>query len=223
MNNSKRSVIFTVAFIVVMFVFSFVMPQFDAFFSDTFRFINGVLFLILILYPALQMLMRWVYTDRHLKKDHTFYTLKVKDNMTYYRLINILFVGLLLGFPIVKGLLTPDQRTTYLLGAMVWLIITEALIQISSRSLKAYFGHGQLIVKGFDFRLDLPFGDAIKSHSGVYEYRNITVFTYKDGLLTLHLYDNAGKINILLHEDVSKQVMAYLGTKKIQHKEFYRV
>ena len=223
MNNSRRSVIFTVAFITVMFIFSFVMPNYDAFFSNTFRFINGVLFLILILYPSLQMLMRYIYTRKELGTDHTFLTLDVKENMTYYRLINILFIGLLLGYPIVKGLLEPGQTTTYLIGAGVWIGITEGLIQLSSRSLKAHFGHRLLVLKGYDFRIDLPVGDGIKSHSGVYEYRNFTVFTYNEGLLTLYLYDSAGKIHIRLHEDMSNQVISYLGTKKITRKEHYRM
>lgn len=223
MNNSKRSVMFTVAFITVMFIFSFVMPNYDAFFSDTFRFINGVLFLILILYPGLQMLMRYFYTKKSLAKDHSFFSLKIKENMTYYRLINILFIALLLGYPIVKGLLEVEQRSTYLIAVAIWICITEGLIQITSRSLKAHFGHQNLILTGYDFRLDLPVGDGIKSHSGVYEYRNFTVFTYHDGILTLYLYDSAGKLHIQLHEDMSKQVLSYLGTKKITMKEHYRV
>lgn len=223
MNNSKRSVLFTVAFITVMFIFSFIMPKYDAFFGDTFRFINGVLFLILILYPTLQMLMRYFYGQHSLKKDHVFFTLSIKENMTYYRLVNILFIALLLGYPILKGLLTPSQVTKYIIAGLIWLCITEGLIQVSSRTVKAHFAHRQLILKGLDFRIDMPVGDGLKSHSGVYSYSDFTAFTYKQGLLTLYLYDGVGKVNINVHEDMSKQVTSYLGTKKIKFKEHYRV
>lgn len=223
MNNSKRSVIFTVAFITVMFIFSFIMPMFDAYFSDTFRFLNGVLFLILVLYPLLQMAMRYGYSRYGLTRDHEFFTLSIKENMTYYRLLNFLFVGLLLGFPIVKGLLSTNLTKTYITAIIIWLLITEALIQITQKTTKAVFCHRQLIIKGFDFRLDLPLGDALKSHSGVYSYKDFTVFTYNDGILTLFLYDSAGKVRIAVPEDMSKQVTSYLGTKKLTFKEHYRV
>lgn len=223
MNNSKRSVIFTVAFITVMFIFSFIMPKFDAFFSDTFRFLNGGLFLIIILYPSIQMLMRYGYGQYGLKRDHAFFTLPIKENMTYYRLINLLFIGLILGFPIFKGLLTTQEISTYITAIVIWIAIAEILIQASARTTKAIFAHRQLIVVGVDFRIDMPVGDALKSHSGVYDYKDFTMFTYNEGILTLYLYDGIGKINIKVHEDMSKQVTSYLGTKKIKFKDFHRV
>lgn len=223
MSNSKRSVLFTVAFITVMFIFSFIMPRYDAFFGDTFRFLNGGLFLIIILYPTIQMAMRYAYGQYGLKRDHAFFTLPIKENMTYYRLINILFIGLILGFPIVKGLLTSLEVPTYITAIVVWLVIAELLIQISARTTKAIFAHRQVIVTGFDFRIDMPVGDALKSHSGVYDYKDFTMFTYNKGILTLYLYDGIGKINVAVHEDMGKQVTSYLGTKKIKYKEHYQV
>ncbi len=223
MNNSKRSVLFTVAFITVMFIFSFIMPQYDAYFGDTFRFINGVLFLILVLYPSIQMAMRYFYGQYGRKRDHEFFSLPIKENMTYYRLVNILFIALLLGYPLAKKLLTPDLVTKYIIAGVVWLIITEGFIQLSARTLKAHFGHRQLIVQGIDMRIDMPVGDGLKSHSGVYAYREITMYTYHEGLLTLYLYDGVGKISVAVHEDMSKQVTSYLSSKKITFKEHYRI
>ena len=223
MSNSKRSVLFTVAFITCMAIFAFVMPNYDAFFGDTFRFINGILFLIVILYSTIQMLMRYAYGKYGLSRDHEFFTLPIKENMTYYRLVNLLFIGLLLGFPIVKGLLTPDLMTTYIVAIAIWVIIAECLIQITARSTKAIFAHRQLVILGFDFRIDMPVGDALKSHSGVYDYKDFTIFSYHEGLLTLHLYDGIGKINVKVDEDMSKQVISYLGSKKIKYKDHHRV
>lgn len=223
MNNSKRSVIFVVAFITVMFIFSFIMPQYDAFFGDTFRFINGVLFLILVLYPVLQMLMRYGYGSYGLKRDHQFFALPIKENMMYYRLVNILFIGLLLGYPVVKGLLTPDLLPKYLIGAGVWALITEAFIQISARTTKAIFCHRQLIIRGWDMRIDMPVGDGLKSHSGVYSYKDFTIYTYNQGILTLYLYDGVGKVCVTVPEDMGKQVTSFLGSKKMTFKEHYRV
>lgn len=222
MNNSKRSVIFAVSFLTVMYIFAFVMPNYDAFFGDTFRFINGGLFLIIILYPTIQMLMRYIYGKYGLKRDHEFFTLSIKENMIYYRLINLLFIGLLLGYPIVKGLLTPELISTYIKAVLVWIIIAEGLIQITARTTKAIFAHRQLIIIGLDFRIDMPVGDGLKSHSGVYPYKDFTYFTYNNGVLSLNLYDGIGKINVKVDEDMSKQVISYLGSKKIKYKEHHR-
>lgn len=223
MNNTKRYIIFVICFITIIMIISFVMPRYTGLFGDTFYFINGILTLILILFPLMQMTIRLAYTHRYFKHDHEFFALPIKASMAYYRLMHILFIGLLLGYPIIKGLLNPSELMIYATAIGIWLVVTEIIVSISQKTTKAHFCHQHLIIKGIDLRMDLPVGDAIKSHSGVYFYEDFRIYTCHNDLLTLYLTDGIGKIQIAVSDDMQQQALSYLSSKKLVFKEHHRI
>lgn len=215
MSNSIRSIIFTISFLTTMFIFSFIMPIFDFFFDDYLIFINSIIALIIIFFPILQGICRFIYTRKFINSEKILFSFRVKQNMAYYRLLNYTFIFLAVLFPIYKRLYS-ENMVQLAIQILIWILISEAMIQISSRTLKAHFTNNFIIISGIDLRIDLPLSDGIKSHSGRYPYADINNFKFEKNVLIFNLESQGGRLFIELPPNLSDPVIHYLGSKHIK-------
>jgi hypothetical protein len=135
--------------------------------------------------------------------------------MAYYRLLNYTFIFLAILFPIYKQLYSEDMLSL-IIQITSWIIISEIVIQISSRTLKAHFTNNFIIISGLDMRIDIPLSDGIKTHSGRYSYSDIRNFKVKNSVMMFNLENQTGKLFINLPEKLSDPVIHYLGSKNIK-------
>lgn len=215
MSNSIRSIIFTISFLTMMFIFSFIMPKFDIFFDNYLIFINSIIALIIIFFPILQGILRFIYARKFMNSEKILFSFKVKQNMAYYRLLNCTFIFLAILFPIYKRIYS-ENMTQLAIQILVWILLSETMIQISSRTLKAHFTNSFIVISGIDLRIDIPLSDGIKSHSGKYSYSDIKNFKLENELITFNLENQGGRIFTELPANLAEPVIHYLGSKHIK-------
>ena len=215
MSNSTRSIIFTISFLIMMSFFSFLMPKFDFFFDEYLVFINSIITLIVIFFPLIQGICRFVYTRKAIRSEKILFSFKIKQNMTYYRLLNYTFIFLVILFPIYKRIYSEDM-TTLALQIISWIGLSELLIQISSKTIKAHFTNNCIIISGIDLRIDIPLSDGIKTHSGIYSYFDIRNFKLENNTLIFNLENQGGKLFVNLQKDLESPVIHYLASKNIK-------
>jgi len=191
------------------------MPKFDLFFNNYIVFINSIIALIIIFFPLIEGICRLVYTRKFINSEKILFSFKTKQNMAYYRLLNYTFIFLAILFPIYKQLYSEDM-ISLIMQIASWLIISELIIQISSKTLKAHFTNNFIIISGLDMRIDLPLSDGLKTHSGKYSYSDIRNFKLENGTMIFNLENQPGKLFISLPENLYDPVIHYLGSKNIK-------
>lgn len=220
MNNTKRSINFAIAFMSVISILTFIIPNInlEALGKNMeIVFPNVLFFLFIIVFSFVQFLFRIFMTSKHYIKDKIFFSINLKPSRLYSRMISYFAVITLFLWPVI----TSKDFSTITLGSifnlLIWVLVVEFLLYISYRYTKIYFMTDGILVKGLDFRIDIPLNDGISNHSGFYPYYDIQKYTIDNNFLKLILYNSSGMIEGYITDERIKPVAAFLESKEIRY------
>lgn len=217
MSNSVRSIIFVIAFMLTMTFFIFIFPNLYWFFLNDLSFFNGIALLLLVMFPLIQCISRYIYTKKYYVADKKFFVTPIKPQLLYQRALFYTFLVLVIAYPIYKYAgIEGFKSMEVLLSFCVWIAVIEGLMLATSKLTKAYFMIDTIIIRGLDMRMDLPLSDALRTHSGIYAYGDFAYYTLKDNVMSLYLQDDAGIVKVILPENKLAHITAFLGSRGIR-------
>lgn len=211
-----------VAFMGCITVFSFVMPYFDFFYSSDLNLINGTLALIIILFPALEALMRTILVTKSYDPGKFFFAVPMREK--YYRqgfYYGILILVLLV-VPYVRGSASMNLFDL-VTSAVCWMLVSVLMLYITQKKTFVNFMNDGIIIKGIDLRLEFPMNDPIRSNSGIYTFRDFRGFYIEGNLLQLFLKDNNGKVTAALPKDEVQHIIAFLLSKEVKRLQIHEL
>jgi hypothetical protein len=145
-----------------------------------------------------------------------FFTLNLKESKLYQRVIFYGLVFFIVIFPVVgTNFDFSNINTKVLLTFIVWAFVGELVIQWTYQKTKVNFMNDGLLITGHDLRIDLPLNNALRSHSGMYGYFELSAFELVNGNLKLYLDKNRGHIITNLPEDKKEAIIQFLISKNI--------
>lgn len=219
-NNTKRSINFTIAFMTVISIFTFAMPNINLEFlgkNIDIVFLNLLFFLFIIVFPFIQFLLRILITSKYYIKDKLFFPLNMKSSKLYNRMIAYLAAVTLFLWPIITSKNLSLIKFSNIVSFIIWIFMIELLLYISYKYTKINFMSDGILIRGLDFRIDIPMGNELFNHSGFYPYYDIQSYSIKNNCLKLILYNNFGKIEGYISDEKIKPVSAFLESKEIRN------
>lgn len=207
MNNTKRSLIFGISLIISTFIYTLLMVCIPSTSAKTLFYIS--LYMIM---PVIFFIVRKIYISRYFDESQLFFALNGK--LKTFNLRVLLYAILLFTeYRIYASFSYPQMYLTILF----WIAVSETFIFISNRTVKVYFMRNAVIVKGNDFRIDVPLGDGLQSVSGIYSYDDFEEYSLKkETLLTLFLDKKRGTLSMILPKETAPNIIAFLQSKHIK-------
>ncbi len=217
-----RILIPIVAFISCIFVFSFIMPASDFIFSSDLNLINGTIALIIIMFPAVEALMRALMTRRPYNPGKFFFSVPMQ--VSYYRQAFYfgLLIVILLVVPFMRGSASMSLFDV-ITSAVCWSIVALVLLYITQKKTFIHFMSDAIIIKGIDLRLEFPMNDPIRSNSGIYSFKDFSGFYIEGTHLKLFLKDKQGYIKAQLPGDKVQHITAFLLSKEIKRLQIHEL
>lgn len=218
MNNTKRSINFSIAFMTVISLITFVMPNINL---ESFNvnmdiiFPNVLFFLFVVVFSSIQFVFRILITSKYYIKDKLFFSLNMVPSKINNRTIMYLIALTFYLWPVIvsKDLSLIKLSNTF--NFLIWIIVIELLIYVSIKYTKIHFMSDGVLIRGLDFRMDVPLGENLFNHSGFYSYHDIQNYSIEKNTLKLILYNNRGVIQGYISEERIKPVSAFFESKKI--------
>ncbi|SKC51219.1 hypothetical protein [Maledivibacter halophilus] len=220
MNNSKRSIGFVIAFMTVISIITFILPNINLESlgnSIEVIFPNILFFLFIIVFSSIQFIFRLILTSKYYIRDKIFFFLDIVPSKIYNRLIFYLGIFILFLWPAIASKNLSFISIKAIINLIIWIFITEILLYITYKYTKIHFMTDGILIRGLDFRIDVPLNDKLSNHSGFYPYYNIQKYTVEKNKLILYLYNSTGSIEGYITSDKLKAVAAFLESKKIKH------
>lgn len=220
MNNTKRSINFVVAFMSVISILTFIIPNINLeALGENMEIIfpNVLFFLFVIVFSFVQFVFRNLITSKHYIKDKIFFSITLKPSRLYSRMISYFVVITLFLWPVIASKKFSNVTLESMLNLLIWALVVEILLYISYKYTKIYFMTDGILVRGLDFRIDIPLNDGISNHSGFYSYYDIQKYTVDNNSLKLILYNSRGIIEGHITDERIKPVAAFLESKEIKY------
>lgn len=219
MNNTKRSIGFVLAFMTVISIITFILPNINLESLESnieVVFPNILFFLFIIVFSSVQFIYRMILTSKHYVRDKIFFFLDIKPSKIYNRLILYLAVFTLFLWPAIASKDLSFISIKSIFNLIIWISIVEILLYISYKHTKIYFMTDGILIRGLDFRIDVPLNDKLTNHSGFYPYYNIQKYSIEKNQLILYLFNTMGTIEGYIPTDKTKPISAFLESKKIK-------
>ncbi len=218
MNNTKRSINFSIAFMTVISLITFVMPNIDLESFDgnmDMIFPNVLFFLFVIVFSSIQFVFRILITSKYYIKDKLFFSLNMTPSKINTRTIMYLIAVTFYLWPVIVSKNLSLIKLSNTINFLIWIIVIELLLYVTTRYTKIHFMSDGVLIRGLDFRMDVPLGENIFNHSGFYPYHDIQNYSIKNNTLKLILYSNRGAIQGYISEERIKPVSAFFESKRI--------
>lgn len=217
MKNSFRSISFIIPFLTIILLITFIVPFIPGI-ENGVLFFSLLVFLIIIIFPLMQGIIRYVYYKKYFVKSNFYFSLKIGETKTFQRVLYYLLVILVLIYPIVgREFNFKNLTSTNIIVTLIFLVLSEIMLYFSFSKTNVNFMKDKILILGSDFRMDLPMGNPIKSNSGIYFYNEFENYSFNKNILTLYLSEN-DKIKAKLPDDLKPKVIAFLENKKINVK-----
>ncbi|WP_432402290.1 hypothetical protein [Wukongibacter sp. M2B1] len=219
MSNAKRSINFAIAFMTVISIFTFIVPMIDFQSlgeSTEIIFPNLLFFLFIVLFSFLQFLFRLLLTSKHYVKDKLFFTLNMRSSKLKNRTVLYLGTIMLFLWPVIVSKNISLIKLGNLLNLVIWILVIEALVYLSNKHTKIHFMSYGILIRGLDFRIDIPLGDSLLNHSGFYSYHDVQSYSIENNYLELVLFNNLGTIQGYISSDRIPPVSAFFESKGIR-------
>lgn len=219
MNNTTRSIIFFAGLFAMIIYYFVVIPLLPMAMVNEVFYINYLAATVIIIFPWVECLMRNLVLKKYkLAPDDILFSMKIKDIASVQFITYIILAFLIILLPITSNQfnfsnLQPIHWTIF----VIWVIVSAVWIRLTYAKTKAYFGEKYVVIKGFDLRLDFPFGNNLYSHSGVYFYDDFKHFYIEDEIVHLVLENDRGQIAFVIQKKVESQVIAFLSAQKIKY------
>jgi hypothetical protein len=207
----------------VISLLSFVVPSLnlDALGQNIEIVFPNILFLLfVVVFSLIQFLYRAILTSKHYIKDKVFFSINMKKSKLYSRVISYIAIILLFMWPVIASKnLSSNITIGSMINLLVWIVIIEIIPFISYKYTKIYFMTDGILIRGMDFRIDIPLNPEIFNHSGFYPYYDIQQYSIHNNYLRLSLYNNSGVIEGYIPNERIKPIAAFLESKKIKFKK----
>lgn len=217
-----RSLVSIIAFMACITIFSFVLPMFDFIFASDLSFINSSLALIIVVFPAFEALVRYIFTAKAYDPGKYFFDVPMREKYIRQGLYFSLLVIVILVVPFVRGsiFITATQTS---LSAFIWLLASVGMLFITQKYTRINFMKDSIIIKGIDLRIEFPMNDPIRTNSGIYSYRDFSGFFVEGHQLQLFLKDKQGHVKATLPQDKVQHIIAFLISKDIKRIQSHEV
>ena len=218
MKNSFKGINFVVPFMLIVSIFSFIVPNIPGIENGNLFFILLVSSVILV-FPLIQCFLRYLYLKKHFNKHNYLFDLKLAESKFFQRIIYYLLIFTVLIFPIIGTSLNFDNLTYFnIIVIIISIFASELLLYISFNKTKFYFYKDKILIFGIDLRLNFPIGNTLNSRSGVYHYGEFKYFRQKNNTVTLFLTEN-DSLKMHLPDNLKKQITNYLIDQGINYKK----
>lgn len=218
MKNSFNSISFIIPFLTIILLITFIVPSIPGI-ENGVIFFTTLVFLVVILFPLLQGLIRYLYFKQFNDKNNFFFALNLGESKLYQRIMYYLLVFLVLIYPIIGRELNFNRLVIInIIITILFIILSEIMLYLTFSKTNINFMKNGILIIGYDFRIDLPVVNSIKSNSGFYSYDDFTCYSLKNNILTLYINEN-DKIKAKLVKELEPQVLGFLITKKIELKK----
>jgi len=218
MNNTTRTIIFFVSLMGIVMSYFFIIPSLPYAFENETRYTNYLAGSIFVIFPLCQMISRKLVLRKYkmASEDHLF-DLKIHDAKLVHFITFFLVGFVLIIFPVITtDFIFSNIQPQHYLSLFAWLAFDIALIELTYKKTKAQFGKTYILIEGYDFRPDFPFGSILYSHSGVYFYTDIKYYYIDGNLIVLELEKDLGKLSFDVSQNSMPQITSYLAAQKIR-------
>ncbi|MZQ98859.1 MAG: hypothetical protein GT601_14415 [Acidaminobacter sp.] len=141
------------------------------------------------------------------------FSLKTAETPLYDRILNVSVIALTGLVPIFQ--LDQIEVRIIIASVVMWIVVTEGLLLISSRFSRADFQHDIILVRGLNFRKHYGMSSKAMTTSGIYQYEEFESFTLVGERLTMRLSGTGGRLSLRLPENLAEPVCAYLQQAKL--------
>lgn len=218
LKNSFRAISFIIPFLSIIFSITYIIPKIPGIENGT-LFFSVLMFLVIGIFPLFQGAIRYIYFKKHFNQTKLFFNIKLGESKLYQRVYYYLFIFIVLVFPLVgREFQFKNLKPLNLLIIGLFIVLAETLLYLTHHYTKINFMSNGILIIGSDFRIDLPIGGAMRSHSGFYYYGEIHWYDLKKNHLKLEL-DNNDIIEGYLEDDIERQVIGFLQNKEINTKK----
>lgn len=218
MKNSFRAVSFIIPFLSIIFSITYIIPKIPGIENGT-LFFSVLMFLVIGIFPLLQGAIRYFYFKKYLYQSKFFFSIKLGESKLYQRVYYYLLIFVVLVFPLIgREFEMSNLESSNILIIGFFVVISEILLYLSYKYTKVRFMSDGILIIGSDFRIDLPVGGPMRSHSGFYYYGEIQSYQLKNNHIKFEL-DNNDVIEGQLTDDIKKQVIHFLASKDINTKK----
>lgn len=218
MKNSFRAVSFIIPFLSIIFSITYIIPKIPGIENGT-LFFSVLMFLVIGIFPLFQGAIRYFYFKKYLYQSKFFFSIKLGESKLYQRVYYYLLIFVVLVFPLIgREFEMSNLESSNLLIIGFFVVISEILLYLSYKYTKVRFMSDGILIIGSDFRIDLPIGGPMRSHSGFYYYGEIHWYQLKNNRIKFEL-DNTDVIEGQLTDDIKKQVIHFLASKDISTKK----
>ncbi len=217
-----RSFISIIAFMACITIFSFVMPLSDFVFASDLNLLNSTLALIVVIFPAVEALVRYYLTSKSYDPGKFFFSIEMNEKYIRQGLYYALLIIVILVIPFARGsvFLTIPQ---VIISSLFWLAVSAGMLFITQKKTKVHFMSDVIIIKGVDLRLEFPMNDPIRTNSGIYSFRDFTGFYIEGTKIQMFLKDKQGHIKAVLPEDKVQHIIAFLVSKEIKKLQIHEL
>ena len=218
LKNSFRAVSFIIPFLSIIFSITYIIPKIPGIENGT-LFFSVLMFLVIGIFPLFQGAIRYLYFKKHYYQSKFFFSIKLGESKLYQRVYYYLLIFLVLVFPLIgRSFEFNNLGLTNFLTIGFFVILSELLLYLSYQYTRIRFMSDGILIIGGDFRIDLPIGGPMRSHSGFYYYGEIHWYTLKNNHIKFEL-DNNDIIEGELSDDLKKQIIGFLQSKEINTKK----
>ena len=209
MNNSQRSVSFTVGLMGAVLLMMIIDPFLPELFFSSTPMLYG--FTYVVLFVFLQNGYKHFFVRRMSPVSSVLLGAKPVLRPVYNRLY---YYGILFLFTL-KNIKTLDFSKSLVLQVLISILLVEWMLWYGGRSLQAEFTQSTIIIKGFDPRIDIPFNTPIYNHLGFYFYADIQHYTLEGDQLEVTLYHDRGRLHLHTSIDMQRQLMGLFQAKGV--------
>lgn len=218
MKNSFRAISFIIPFLTIVFSITYIIPKIPGIENGT-LFFSVLMVLVIGIFPTLQGAIRYLYFKKYFKQSKFFFNIKLGESKLYQRVYYYLFIFIILIFPLIgRSFELSNLKPINLAIVAFFVVFAEILLYLSYQYTKINFMSNGILIIGSDFRIDLPIGGSMRSHSGFYYYGEIHWYELKNNYIKFELSNN-DVIEGRLEDDIKKQVIGFLQSKEINAKK----
>lgn len=218
MKNSFRAVSFIIPFLTIIFSITYIIPKIPGIENGT-LFFSVLMFLVIGIFPLFQGIIRYVYFRKYFQQSKFFFSIKLGESKLYQRVYYYLLIFVVLIFPLIgRAFEFSNLKPVNYIIIGLFIILSEVLLYLSYEHTKVRFMSDGILIIGSDFRIDLPIGGPMRSHSGFYYYGEIHWYQLKKNRIKFEL-DNNDVIEGQLPDNFKNQIIHFLASKDISTKK----
>lgn len=202
----------------IMCILSFVVPSLPIDFDTPIGeliFNNILYFLLIIVFPFIQMLIRYYTTSKQAIKENIFFSVPLGGKNIYNRLVYYIITLFIFFIPLITMKSLAYINMKEVLSLVVWFIIIELMLRLSIKHTLVHFTKDGILVRGVDMSIDIPLGNDLYNHSGFYNYKLFDEYELEGNTLKLYLDGDRGNIICVIPDEIIEPVLAFLGAKHI--------